>query len=391
MDIPQLISANCLETLELDSFAATSWNHHFSQNVDFLFPTPNKETGIHHFSRLRCLKIWELIVYKTNGYESSDIEDEVRKRLLLLDGKNFDRINLAFPHLRALVLGFTHPLAASGFAHNLLAARGPYLESLHLSATFKTKEVTPRFKSVSELCLSGDCWQDWLSVFTKDKSEKIEKICLNLGELNSAKEGEMCRAIELVLNPSHLPEPKYIRFKMTIPSGWRGDRQIEEFSFRRLLDKIVSSLRKSKAPSRKYESISFHLDISVVYDEQKGNLARHKVGRLAKVGEELSMGIPLLMFWLEKLTKNVAFSISLKMKKFSDSQIRGHIAKWLRPLVEDSQYSILKRSKGEDALSLVMSSKNWDYCLAGDKWEIDCKECELDLYGWKEEGYVWFS
>ncbi len=61
---------------------------------------------------------------------------------------------------------------------------------------------------------------------------------------------------------------------------------------------------------------------------------------------------------------------------------RRGLAKWLDPLAESSPHSVLKRRKRR-ALSLVISSKNWDYCLAGDKWEVDCKECELDLHGWK--------
>ncbi len=203
------------------------------------------------------------------------------------------------------------------------------------------------------------------------RSKSFCAICLNLGELNSAKEGQMCRAVELVLNPSHASKPKYIRLKMTVPSGWRRDRKIEEFSFRRFLDKIISSLTKPEVLSRKYKSISFHLEI------------RHKVGSAAKLEQELSMGIPSLLCSLEKLTEKVTFSISLKMEKCPHFQIRGDIAEKLNPLVEESTYSILKRGKGEDALSLVISSKNWDYCLSGDKWEVDCKECELDLYGWE--------
>ncbi len=55
---------------------------------------------------------------------------------------------------------------------------------------------------------------------------------------------------------------------------------------------------------------------------------------------------------------------------------------------ESFTYSVLKRMKS-DGIHLVMSSKNWDYCLAGDKWEVDCEECELDLYGWESGENAW--
>ncbi len=133
MDIPQLISKNHLETLELDDFS-TGYNcDHFSQSVDFLFPIPNKEKGVHHFSSLRCLKIWDLHM----GPPMSHVEEEVRNRLSLFDDKNLNRINLAYPNLRALALGefiYASDLATR-FANKLLAARGPHLESLHVSSS----------------------------------------------------------------------------------------------------------------------------------------------------------------------------------------------------------------------------------------------------------------
>ncbi len=90
-----------------------------------------------------------------------------------------------------------------------------------------------------------------------------------------------------------------------------------------------------------------------------------------------------------RVSASAYFSKGYISKSASHFEIRGEIAEKLNSLVEDSVYSILKRGRGEDALSLLISSKNWDYCLSGDKWEVDCKEYELDLYGWEEESYLW--
>ncbi len=114
----------------------------------------------------------------------------------------------------------------------------------------------------------------------------------------------------------------------------------------------------------------------------------------SKLGEELAMGIPLLTYWLDRVAKRFAFCLIVRSGDNIYKYIfHHHLAKWLKPLAENSPYSILKRGK-EEELSLIIASKNWDYCLAGDKWEMDCKECELDLHGWKAGqgvGWRWFS
>ncbi len=106
------------------------------------------------------------------------------------------------------------------------------------------------------------------------------------------------------------------------------------------------------------------------------------------MGKDLARAIPLVMYWLGGASKKFAFSVSVIMKGSYERTFPRILTKWLNPLADHSPYSVLKRSK-KGVLCLVLSSKNWDYCLAGDKWKVDCKECELDLYGWEDEGDVW--
>ncbi len=103
------------------------------------------------------------------------------------------------------------------------------------------------------------------------------------------------------------------------------------------------------------------------------------------MGKDLSTALPLLPYWLDRVAKNFALSVSLLTDTHREAQRFG---KHLNLLAGDSRYSILKRMK-QCKISLVVSSKNYDYALIGDKWNMDCKACEMDLYGWETGDRAW--
>ncbi len=60
-----LFHGNCLEALELHSICFSGAgliksDNAFIDALKFLFPLPNKETGLHRFGRLNCLKLWDV-------------------------------------------------------------------------------------------------------------------------------------------------------------------------------------------------------------------------------------------------------------------------------------------------------------------------------------------
>ncbi len=99
----------------------------------------------------------------------------------------------------------------------------------------------------------------------------------------------------------------------------------------------------------------------------------------------MHVGISSLLYFLQKVGEKIAFSLSTQF----DDAGNCALGKLLEPLANDRRnYSILRRSKGK-WISLVMSSKDWDYCLAGDEWNADCKNCEVDIWGWTVGDDAW--
>ncbi len=365
LNIPRLVSGNQLETLELYE-CRTECGHkyldHFQHTFDFMFPIPDKVTGIHHFSGLRCLKVqgtFPLVQCAIIG-----------KVTPWNDEKSFNRTQIAYPKLHALVFG-----GSSFFGQYLLAARAPHLKSLHLFGVRVPLDKDYSFEELSELCLCGLAYMaQWLHAIFKSKSKKgskpIDKIFLDVGEVNlkdkQVEGGSLLgRGVELVLSRLSLSHSKYIRLKMTIG----------KVSFREIIDQVVSSLEKSKVPFEKFRSISFHLEI---------------VARIP-LGKDLSMCIPTLLFWLRKLSKHFAFSVSVKKSWSHLSRHHFDIVKHLLPFVDESENTVWKRSKSHEHISLVICSKHWGYCVGSDKWNVDCEQCELDLHGWEEGGSLWCS
>ncbi len=92
MDCARICSANTLETLEVRNFDIGNCDDIMDRPtpkcIDFLFPIPNEKTGIHHFSRLKFLKLCYLSI---DGWdENLDIDEK--------------RMKTAFPKLEGLVL-----------------------------------------------------------------------------------------------------------------------------------------------------------------------------------------------------------------------------------------------------------------------------------------------
>ncbi len=143
----------------------------FAELAKFLLPTPNKETGIHHFSRLKCLSL---------GGPQMDFFGPLDYF------KDKKQVNVAFPAVSELVLGdvrlfpnvdFDEPDIIANLAWNLLELRAPYLESLHLARVRldrekgTEKEELPVFSSLAELCLAGTGALVWLEHIGKKIKE----------------------------------------------------------------------------------------------------------------------------------------------------------------------------------------------------------------------------
>ncbi len=313
MDKTQLCSANRLESLELDSltYNCLSDVDAFMKAMDFLFPTPNKETGIHHFSRLRCLKLWE---FSVEGLPDDDDEEEVDKEIkarvpFFEDEK---RLEIAFPNLR----GFALRSSERALWGPLLRSRGPLLESLHLSGDyFYASNELPSFDSLSELCLAGDNSLPNFVEICREKEEngkhlsKVDKLSLNLGVRHIQLRGFEVRDValliirdvmNLVLKPSRFEASKFIRLNLRIASGWEGaKKEITMPSIRVIMDKIVQTISSQRKLSggRRFESLSFHFEVKCDYQGTgKPHIpGDYDVGLSEKLGEELAMGIPLYL------------------------------------------------------------------------------------------------
>ncbi len=270
----QLCSAKRLECLELDSLSYNCFSDVdvFLEAMDFLFPTPNKETGIHHFSRLRCLKLWNFRVEEWPDVGDDVVSEEIRDRLPLFNDDK--RIKICFPNLRGLALRYpTSNLAALESA--LLIARGSFLDSLHLcSHLVYDKAQLPSFNCLSELCLSGNASLQYLLWFCGKKEEnekhlsKLDKIFVNLGSVEFSSLSPILAipdVMKLVLNPSRFEASKCIRLKLCIPSGWREENEINPASMRIFLNKIVQSIVSQSELNKgmRFESISFHLEVTM--------------------------------------------------------------------------------------------------------------------------------
>ncbi len=149
MNLAILCDGDSLETLVLQNVsfwqpAAEEASEKFISAVKLLFPLPNKETGLHRFSRLNCLTLWDVEVSETD-----DVGEEVAAATDLFDDEK--RINLSFPSLKNLIISHL-PVLPQGhlpvvFGKHLLNLRGTYLESLHLKNVDCGKDdAWPSFK-----------------------------------------------------------------------------------------------------------------------------------------------------------------------------------------------------------------------------------------------------
>ncbi len=94
MDFRKLCAANSLETLELVNIKFWVEDAEtFVKVAKFLFRIPNKETGIHHFSRLKCLKLWIDEVERVGWQEDLDKAEGYNLY------KDKERTKIAFPML----------------------------------------------------------------------------------------------------------------------------------------------------------------------------------------------------------------------------------------------------------------------------------------------------
>ncbi len=103
------------------------------KNVDFILPVPNKETNIHHFSRLKCLKLYNLSIDAPKDRSESSLKEKFLSPLDLF--KNEKRISLAFPELCHLSMGSEKDFRNREgylFQRKLINIRSSFLESLHL-------------------------------------------------------------------------------------------------------------------------------------------------------------------------------------------------------------------------------------------------------------------
>ncbi len=417
MNLNKLCAGNSLETLDLFNmeFWIDAGEDYLVEFEKFLFPIPNKETGIHHFSSLKCLKMWGSIL------DCTDVNPDKWF-------KNKHRVKLAFPAICQLVLGDLRLDRGSGggvhagdyFGGNLLQLRAPYLESLHLGIVRPGNEsdILPAFSSLSELCLSGLGALVWL----EDMANKIEKgevtewnldkINFDFGTIREVRKLQtqpISQIVGLVLNDSF--DPKYIRIKYALHlNREEDDSRVEEVA-KEILETLVEVLRRSakkKKWQKKVKSLSLHLEVGRdesneeevdssssdgSYDDSDNEISLNRTGNTEDDEKESekeepksirikeTVNLVSLLSSMEEIANNVALHVSIGLTSRSCTTPRWP---WLDLKGDYSQvYSVLRRKMAYDK-SLLISSKNWPYCFAEDKWKCICKACEMSFrYGWE--------
>ncbi len=386
MNCSRFCSANNLETLELRSVTFVTFSDAFDKSIRFLFPVPNEKTRIHHFSRLRCLKLysWEII------------ENEEERAAVSLKGMKFDekRVKTSFPELQSLVLHEPGEGTAHSIAKMLLRIRAPYIESLHLKSIQSGMEGL-FFPNLSELCLAGkeEETMAWLEFFKRkvkkmDKNKnpwRLDKLCVDFGDVRKWQglKKAIANFIEMTLQNAPKEALKSIRLTFVIALAKPKD----PVYLPRVMESIIAGIKNTFSKVGKFTDgyLSMHLFFNFergfdeeIENEGDGNW-HDEVWE--KVGEGLRNS-PLPR-WVNKMSDKVALSFYAKC---TDYLGLGCIAKalntWELPYCDNG--SLIRREGSRLELSLY--SKNWDYCKAKDNWEVHCEACEFDHRGWDKVG-----
>ncbi len=173
---------------------------------------------------------------------------------------------------------------------------------------------------------NGENYREWLDHFENklkkdDISWKLDKICVGLGEmregLSMPKMRAISQSIKFILIPRRLRAPKQIRLKLVMPYGWANRQEVVAENLQVIIEQIIralSEIEESLGKSKKFSSISFHLEIAKMsyLGEKPGSIGVVNRGEfeemsfMNRIGEELFEMIPSLLFWLGRVAEKVA-------------------------------------------------------------------------------------
>ncbi len=197
----------------------------------------------------------------------------------------------------------------------------------------------------------------------------------------------------------------HIRFKCIFPYGFREGKEINYSSVRQFLNSLSSELQRWKG--QRHEMMSFGVEITFLYchseEDDPDDDCRHEISE--HLSEELSVSLNTLLYSVGRIAKNIQLSVCLSVKTQGnpgEPELYFPVT-WLDPvrnslegLSRDVRYSAIWRAKYRSMeeseefdsymLNLIMSSKDLDYGLMDNAWDVDCKACELYSrgYRWRE-------
>ncbi len=385
MDVPRICSGNTLEMFEVRDVAIEpdddcADDEVINECLDFLFPFPEAQTAVHHFSRLKYLKLHSLKLCEW------DIDENISLESLGIDEK---RMEIAFPELRGLVLHHPTPGVSRSLAQLLLRFRAPYIESLHLACD-QSGMGAVFFPNLAELCLSAKeedtmAWLDYFDgkVKSMDKTKTgnpwhLDKLCVSFGDVTKwkgrGKLNSIAKAVEMTLYPPRKRAFKHISFQFVIPLG----EKIRDSYLTQVMEQIITGLRGIISKGVKLDGhfsmfleLIFKCNLDKCYDTPQ-RIAKKRL-MSSEVGKELCDS--RLPYWINEISDKVAFEISTRNFKINASEVAKSLSTWESKYHQI--YSTLRKRHRKDRLNLCMTSRNWDYCMSKGYWEVSCPTCNM--------------
>ncbi len=395
MDCPRICSGNSLEVFEvldvrIEPNGDSMDDELLKKRLDFLFPSPKAKTTVHHFSRLKCLKLCRLRIRKW--------DENISLESLGIDEK---RMQISFPELLGLVLYRPTGVLSRSLAKSLLRIRAPYIESLHLAhVSLKRGMEDLSFPNLYELCLAEreEVTMAWLDYFagkaaSLDKTKTrnpwhLDKLCVEFGDVRKwkahGKLHSIAKAVEMTLYPTRKGAFKCISFQFEIPLGWRNGEKITDNYLTQVMEQIITGLRGIISKGAKldghfsiYLNCIFQCYLRESHDSPQGIEEIRLLS--SEIGKELCDS--RLLYWINEMSDKVVFEISIRNRKIDPGAVARSLSTWESKYHQ--LYSMRKRLRRNqfNRLNLRMTSKNWSRA----HWKVSCPRCK---YVWDSESYV---